>query len=229
MKTIILRLMIFILCSMALGFISQAGFNIEHGKVAVVGRCHVELSGLNTDLEPSPDEKILIKSNKVGIAQVSFKSYDGKKPVFEVKKIFSLTTDENGYFMLKNVSKEFSYIMLGAQYDDKKAVPVHSFTLANAQEDQGKMINLGYHKIRHSYDRKRKCRYASTKIDTLMNNSDFISYFMLKSPLKKCVSRIKTENYWGRSNSVTLLDSDSIILANLQQASWKTIESKNVF
>ncbi|MGM0601006.1 MAG: hypothetical protein ACQETH_14445 [Candidatus Rifleibacteriota bacterium] len=229
MKTILLRLLIFILCSMSLGFISQAGFQIEEGKVAVVGRCHVELSGLNTDLEPESDNQILIKSNKVGIAQVSFKSYDGKKPIFEVKKIFSLKTDENGYFLLKNVSKEYSYIMLGAQHHDKKGVPVHSLTLANAREDQGKMINLGFHKIRHGYDKSKSCRYASTQIDTSMKNSDFISYFMLKSPLKKCVSRIKSSNYWGKSNSVTLIDSGKIKLANLQKASWETIDSQSYF
>ena len=229
MKTIILRLLIFILCSMSLGFISQAGFQIEEGKVAVVGRCYVELSGLNSDLEYAPDNETLIKANKVGIAQVSFKSYDGKKPVFKVEKIFSLNTDENGYFLLKNVSKDYSYIMLGAQYDDKKSVPVHSFTLANAQEDQGKMINLGFHKIRHGYDKSKKCRYASTQIDTSMKNSDFINYFTHKSPLKKCVSRIKTSNFWGKTNSVTLLDANKIILANLQKATWQKIDSQNIF
>lgn len=226
MKTILLRLLTFALCAMVLGFVSQAGFNVEPGKVFVVGRCQVCFDGITPELIANQQAQSQISENTVGIAQVELASNDGEKPVFNVKKIFSVKTDGNGYFMLKNLSNEYTYVLLGIQYQKNIPVPVHFISLANAREKQGKMVNLGFHQITFRHDQRENQRYAQAKIDTTCSNEDFIRYFISQSPMRAFISKIKSDDFWGRTNAVTVVNSDKVVFANLEKAPWQSCETK---
>lgn len=227
MKTIILRLLLFILCATVLGFISQVGFNVEEGRVYLVGRCQVSFEGLTPDLITSKDAKSVINANTVGIAQVELASFNGNKPVFKVNRIFSVKTDENGYFMLKNLSNQYTYVLLGIQHQKNLPVPVHFLSLVNAREKQGKMVNLGFHQVCFRHDESSNRRVAEAKIDTSMQNHDFIEYFISRSMLKSFVSKIKTNGFWGKSNAVTIVESGKVSFENLDKAEWISYETTN--
>ncbi|GAB4279787.1 MAG: hypothetical protein Kow0029_23850 [Candidatus Rifleibacteriota bacterium] len=227
MKLILLRFLTFVLCAMVLGFISQAGFNVEPGKVFLVGRCQVQFEGLTPELISAKNEKITISENTIGIAQVELQSYDGRKPVFKVKKIFSVKTDENGYFMVKNLSDQYTYVLLGIQYQKNIPVPVHLVTLANAREKQGKILNLGFHQVFFREDEKTGQKISEARIDTSMKNQDFMNYFLFRSPLRAFVSKIKSNDFWGKNNAVTVVDFQKVIFSDLENASWQSVETSN--
>lgn len=219
MKTIMIRMLIFALCAMVLGFISHAGFNVEEGKVFVVGRCQVSLQNVGPEslaFEKSSGEDCL---NHVGIAQVELESNEGEKPVFKVVRIFSVKTDENGYFMIKNLSNEYTYVLLGFQYQKNTPVPVHFLTLANAREKQGKMVNLGYHQVVFAKGEDGR-KIVTAKIDTSVKNEEFVRYFIGRSPLRTFVSQIKSDEFWGRNNAVTVIDTQKVVFSNLDSAPW---------
>lgn len=227
MKMIIIRLLTFILCAMILGFISQAGFNVEAGKVLLVGRCQVQFDGLTPEFISAKNSQTLINENTVGIAQVELESYDGGKPIFKVKNILSVKTDKNGYFMVKNLSNEFTYVLLGIQYQKNVPVPVHLLTLANAREKQGKMINLGFHKVCFKQNQETGEKLSEARIDTSLANEDFIDYFTSQNPMRKFTSRIKSNDFWGKNNAVTIVDSQKVIFSNLENATWESFETTN--
>lgn len=226
MKTILLRLLTFVLCAMVLGFVAQAGFNVEPGKVFVVGRCQVCFEGMTPEFVGNESFSSSVSENVVGIAQVELASNDGFKPVFRVERIFSVRTDENGYFMLKNLSSDYTYVLLGIQHQKNIPVPVHFLSLANAREKQGKMVNLGFHKISFSNDSTKQRHAARATIDTNVSNQDFISYFINKSPMRKFISKIKSNSeFWGKTNAITVVDSGKISFANLETAPWQSCET----
>lgn len=222
MKMIILRLLTFILCAMVLGFVSRAGFNVESGKVFLVGRCQVAFEGLTPEFVSAKNSETIISENTIGIAQVKLESNAGEKPVFKINRILSVKTDKNGYFLVKNLSNEYTYVLLGVQYQENTPVPVHLITMANAKEKQGKMINLGFHKVCFKQDEVTGARNAEARIDTSMKNDDFVRYFLSKSPMKALVSRIKSDDFWGKNNAVTIVDSQKVIFSNLENATWES-------
>ena len=220
MKTILIRLLIFAFCAMSLNFISNANFNVEEGKVFVVGRCQVSFSGMTSDFVKNENAQVQVSQSTVGIAQVELESCQDDKPVFKVNRIFSVKTDENGYFMLKNLSNQYTYVLLGIQHQKNIPVPINFLTLANAREKQGKMLNLGSHQISFNQSEGSE-RSVQARIDTSLTNEHFVNYFVAKSPIKAFVSKIKTGEVWGKSNAVTVVDSQKVAFANLETAPWQ--------
>lgn len=221
MKTIVLRLLTFTLCAMILSFISQAGFNVEEGKVMVTGRCLLTFEGITPEFVVDPKANFKVWQSNVGIAQVELLSCNGEKPVFKVNRIFSVKTDDQGYFLLRNVSNEYSYVVLGIQHQKNVPVPISFISMANAGEKQGKMVNLGYHQIGFSVDKSGQ-KQAQARIDTSVKNENFIDYFVGKSSLRRFVSKIKSNEFWGRSNAVTVINPEKVVFANLESAAWET-------
>jgi hypothetical protein len=207
---------------MVLSFVAKAEFKVEEGKVMVVGRCQTCFEGLTPELLTASSARHQINNNRVAVAQVKLTNYDGQKPTFSVEKIFAVKTDENGYFLLNNLSADFTYVLLGIQHQENLPVPVRLLAMANAREKQGKLINLGFHRVFFTADAKTGQKTVTTKIDTRISNQHFIDYHISKNPLRKLIGKIKTNNYWGKTNAVSIINSDRVIFSGLDCAEWQS-------
>ncbi len=227
MKTIVLRLLLFLLFAMVLGFISRVEFKVEEGKVHVVGRCQTSFVGLTPELVASENSEVVVNNNQIAVAQLELQSYNGDKPVFSVIQIFTTQTDQNGYFILKNLSNNYTYVLLGIQHNKNTSVPVQLLAMANAREKQGKIISLGCHNITFKADSQSGEKMVTANVKTSVSNQQFVDYFIAQSPLKTFARQIKNNDYWGKSNAISVINADRVIFTGLGNAAWQELNTNN--
>lgn len=214
MKTICLRLLTLFALAAGLNFISEAGIKIEEGKVFIVGRCLIsqqEISDrLIKDLKPV-----------VGIAQAEFSTTDNGQAVLKIKKIFSVKTDSDGYYLLKNVPEGFSYILLGTQLVSDQPLKIGEIKLVNAAERSSRVISLGTSLIQINKNNEYSMNSGKD-----LSITDYMQHFTARDNLTRFVHHVcNRTGYWGKGSCISTADVRKISLSGLSSAEWQRLST----
>jgi hypothetical protein len=211
MKTICFRLLTLMAFAACLGFISDTGIRIEEGKVCLVGRCSL------VDGNASATAQLL-----VGVAQAEFAvGFDGK-PEFRVKRIFTRNPDESGFFMMRNLPKNFTYIFLGIQSGKDQPMQVKGMTAVNAAEKCSRVLNLGHHQVAIRND--QGCDNVMLQSGKSSTIEEYMRHFIARDNLTRLAHHIcNRTGYWGKGNSVISLAPGSIRLLGLDSVVWQKL------
>ena len=224
MRYALLRVLTFMLFAMILGFIAEAELKIPEGQVFLVGKCSVVFDGLTPDLIESPNAFSQKKQNTIGIAQAELKSYQNGKPVFKIRKIFSVKTDSKGYFMVKNVPANYTYLVVGTQFAKNIPVSINAVTVASPNESAGKVINLGHHKFRFVAANGKS--FSDYSVDKSERVDQVMDHFIQKDWLQKISRKIKDySKKWGQGVDLTIVKSSQLNMVEFEKASWHEINS----
>ena len=112
--------------------------------------------------------------------------------------------------------------MLGIQHQENLSVPITHLAIANAREKQGRMINLGFHKVVFRQDKQTGEGIVSAEVETGISNRHFVDYHISRNPLSKIIGQIKSNQYWGKTNAVSLIDIDRVKFSGLEEAEWQS-------
>lgn len=218
MNTILSRFLALTVFAMTLGFLANSGIIIEENSLFVVGRATYSVVN---QIEEEP--VAACASGYAVVAQVELVASAGQANSLRVDRVYSVKTDKNGYFMIKNASDRHSYVLLGVKPNANLPFRSGFASIIMPQQQAGKVISFGHHQFELAEESGVvNCRKVSLNRD--VSNSEFMSYFINQSGMNNLVHRFcdRTGNWSGRSQ-VTILDSHSIELVGAENAEWISI------
>lgn len=226
MRHYLLRALLFVFFATLLGLISEAGLSIRSGNVFIVGIFTSQFHNVTPELIKSIGYEYTRKQNRIAVAQGQLLNYKDGKPVFNVRKIFNVTTDENGYFIIRNVPDNYSYFLVGTQVKEGIPVNVNSLVMVRKNERSGKVLNMGNCNLTVSVNDKTNDKVMELQVSKNTSNISFMNYFTGRSQIGKlCRKIIDSSVSWTGKSNLTIVEPNLISITGMNDALWESIDS----